>query len=283
VVNATFGNPNLKPEKSQNSQVGIVYQPGWLAGFNMSIDYYRIGIKGQVGTVTQQTEINFCFTGLTQYCSAIVTKPPGTPLTVAAAPVFAQVNSQSYNIASTVTDGFNIAADYQFGLDDWGVPGNFAFRNLATNVSKFITNSGLTGAIPLETAGTNDGAIPHWKILATQNYDASGKWSFNFTETWISDGVHNRSWIQCTSGCPLPTVNNPTINDNHVPAIWYLAVGGSYNLSDSWQVYARVDNVMNKNAPPDGGNTQNPNEDGVNTQLYDDIGRMYHIGVRANF
>jgi outer membrane receptor protein involved in Fe transport len=45
VQNNTQGNPALKPEKSINSELGIVYQPSWLPGFRVSVDYYRLGIK----------------------------------------------------------------------------------------------------------------------------------------------------------------------------------------------------------------------------------------------
>jgi len=114
-----------------------------------------------------------------------------------------------------------------------------------------------------------------------QTYDTD-KYELTLSETFISQGVQNKSWIQCTPGsCPTPTLQNPTVNDNHVPAIVYLNVGGSYNLDEHWKMYFQIDNVMNKNAPPYYANSQNPTDDGVNPALYDDIGRMFHFGVRV--
>src|SRR5262249_25476775 len=40
------GNPDLKPEIGQTYSVGVVLQPAFLPGFNMSIDYYQVSIKG---------------------------------------------------------------------------------------------------------------------------------------------------------------------------------------------------------------------------------------------
>ena len=283
-IGATYGNTALKPEKSINTQIGFVVQPSWFPGFSTSVDYYRIYISGQISTVPQTTSIANCYAGLTQYCSAIIT---GTGTTYSQAnPVWLQVNQTFFNVASTVTDGFNIESSYQFSLNDWDflpIPGNFTIRALATHVSKFITNPGLPGTFPIETAGTNDGAVPHWKVFGTQTYSADN-WQLTLSETWISQGVHNRSYVQCAAGsCPVPTLQNPTIDDNHVPGEWYLNVGGSYNLNDHWKVYAQIDNVTNKNPPIDPAvNAINPVSAGANGMLYDIIGRMYHLGVRIS-
>ena len=73
VIQGTLGNPLLKPERSLNTQVGFVMQPSWLQGWQFSLDYYRLYVAGEISTVPQQTNVNNCFAGLSQYCSAIVT------------------------------------------------------------------------------------------------------------------------------------------------------------------------------------------------------------------
>jgi outer membrane receptor protein involved in Fe transport len=80
----------------------------------------------------------------------------------------------------------------------------------------------------------------------------------------------------------VPTLNNPTINDNHVPGIIYFDLGGSYNVNDHWQIYTQIDNLLNKSPPPFYSNSQNPTNDGANPAIYDTIGRMFHVGVRVN-
>ncbi len=90
------------------------------------------------------------------------------------------------------------------------------------------------------------------------------------------------NWIQCAAGsCPVPTLANPTINDNHVPGIYYIDLGGSYNINDHWQLYTQIDNLLNKSPPADPSNSQNPTTP-ANPVLYDTIGRMFHVGVRIN-
>ena len=60
-------------------------------------------------------------------------------------------------------------------------------------------------------------------------------------------------------------------------------MGGSINLDDNWKVYGQVDNLLNKSPPPLYVNYQNPLNNGANPQLYDVIGRMFHVGIRTEF
>lgn len=284
VIQGTLGNPALKPERSLNTQVGFVMQPSWFQGWQFSLDYYRLYVAGEISTVPQQTNVNNCLiANLPQYCSAIITAQGTTPFTVP--PQWLQVNTQYFNVASVVTDGFNLETSYQFSLADWDfmpVPGGFTLRALATYVDKFITNPGTPGGIIVNTAGSNDGNTPHLKAFLVQTYNAD-KWEVTLTENWISQGRHNLNFIQCNPGsCPTPTLNNPTINDNHVPGIIYFDLGGSYNINDHWQLYTQIDNLLNKSPPPFYANSQNPTNDGANPALYDTIGRMFHVGVRIN-
>jgi outer membrane receptor protein involved in Fe transport len=276
VLNQQQGNTALKPEKSTNTQIGIVYAPSWLPGFRLSADYWRLAIKGEIGSLSNQQEVQLCALGNQAECSALLTAD-GSPPQVGR---ITTVVLEPFNLATVVTDGVDYEASYQFDVQDWNVPGDFVLRALATNITKFITNSGIPTTIPVESAGTNTGVTPHWKIFAQQTYNLD-RWSFTVDERWISPGVISGNFIQCTSGCPLPTANNPTINNNRMPGAFYVDVGGSLDFSQNWQVYFKVDNVANVDPPPAPPIAAAPNSDGSNPQLFDTIGRMFHIGIRV--
>jgi outer membrane receptor protein involved in Fe transport len=271
----TIGNPALKPEKSQTTELGIVFQPSWFPGFSSSIDYYRVAIKGQIGAFTAQQEIDTCAAsnGTSPVCASI--SPSLTnPL---------NVNVQSFNLASTVTDGFDLEAAYQFDLSQWDVGGNFSLRSLVNHTTKFISNSGIAGVPIVESAGVNVastaptplGNVPLWRTYTTEEW-SNDKMSFNLTERWFSDGVFNKSYIVCDPGtCPVTTIANPTTNYNHMIGAFYLDVGASYNVTDSVQVYGKVENITNP-VPA----TQNSAF--FNNYLYDGVGRMFRIGARFN-
>ena len=84
---------------------------------------------------------------------------------------------------------------------NWGLGGDITVRMLATNVMKFITNPGFIGGVITESAGTNSGNTPHWKLFFTQAYDTDA-WGFFVNERWFSEGVINRNWVACATCLP---------------------------------------------------------------------------------
>jgi outer membrane receptor protein involved in Fe transport len=283
------GNNDLKPERSINTQIGLVYTPDWLNGLSFSVDYYRYALSSAIGAVDYQTAINQCFAGLVSYCASIVTasgQPPGVD------PNWTLVKNQTFNLAGVVTDGFSYQATYDWALDTIGMDGDLNLRASATNVSKFISTPGLPGTIPIEAAGSNDlndinrntTSIPHWVIQAYQTYTFDDSsilkgTSITLAERFISQGQHDRAAIACIPGsCPVDTLQHQTINNNHVPGIIYFNLGVTHNVTDTLQAYVQIDNLLNKDPPPMFYNNYNTRP--VNWQLYDVFGRMINVGVR---
>jgi len=274
VQNPATANPLLKPEKGYTTELGAVYQPDWFPGFNSSVDYYRVSVRGLIGSVSTQAEMDLCFSGNALQCSFISRDSTGR---------VSRIVTPTINLASLVTDGVDYNLDYRFAMDDaidWGLGGDVTLKALATNVSKFITNSGIIGAVPVESAGTNSGSTPHWKVSLTEAYDAE-RWGIFLNQRWFSVGVANRAWIQCDPGsCPLPTVNNPTTNNDVMPAEIYADIGGHYNASDITQIYFKIDNMFNQNPANAVAWSNSPQGPLTNPALYDTLGRFYHVGVR---
>jgi outer membrane receptor protein involved in Fe transport len=289
------GNTFLKPEKAQTTQVGIVWQPDFIPGFQASVDYYRIGVKGVIQALGLQQVMLQCNTGFLEYCGQdAITTANGVDINVdpnggrqGTPNEIVSVHSKAFNAASLVVEGFDLEASYQFDLEDYDIPGRFTVRSLAGNISKFISDSGIPGTqrnVELagqvsgggnsQTYNQSGGNTLTWKLQQTQSYQ-NDVWGITLTERWYAGGrFTNKNTIVCAPGtCPAPTVQSPTINFNKVSSILYLDVGLNWNVSESTQLYTKVDNLTNIR-PPDTG-AQNPN----NT-LYDVIGRMYRVGVR---
>jgi outer membrane receptor protein involved in Fe transport len=270
VIQNVVGNPNLKPEVAKNTTVGAVLNnPRWLPGFSVSVDYFNIIVNGVVSSLSAQQEVNFCFSGLTQFCSAFNFAPAtGTPY----------VNVQVFNLASYKTNGFDIESSYRFDLPS--VPGHFALRALATNTHKFVTNPGIPGAIAIDSAGQNSGATPKWKVLAIQSWD-SDHLSLSVQERWFSDGTFGNQYVTCNAGnCPVSTVNNPTIDYNHMKGATYIDVSGAYKMDKGLVAYFKIDNLLNRDPTP---SPQTNTGLDANPALYDLMGRFYHVGLRYSF
>jgi outer membrane receptor protein involved in Fe transport len=277
ILQNTIGNTALRPEVARNTEAGIVLsRPRFLPGFSASFDYYRIRVNGVISTLGAQQEVNLCQAGVAELCSAFnLTPASGLPF----------VNIQAFNLASIFTDGFDIEASYRMGLAGVGVPGNFTIRALATNVKNFITNPGIPGTVPSQTAGANSGNTPSWKLLGVETYD-NDRFSFTLQQRWFSDGVYGTQYVVCgNGGCPVgrsavDNSNFPTIDRNDMRGAFYLDVSGSYNLTGKLNAYFKIDNLLDRDPTP---SPQTNTGIDVNQALYDTLGRLYRFGIRYNF
>ena len=282
ILQITLGNPNLKPEIARNTEIGVVLsRPDWLPGFNLSVDYYHIKVKGVVSSLSAAQQTQFCAQGqanndpsLLTYCSTFNLFPPGGGTGF--------VNVQVFNLASIKTSGFDIESSYQTSLSGVGLPGRLTLRALATNVRHFITDPGIKGTVPIDSAGQNSGATPKWKLLGIQAWDGD-RVSFNVQERWFSDGHiggTTTQYIQCTASCPVSTSQFPTVDNAFMKGAFYLDVGGSYKVTDRVTAYFKIDNLFDRD--PTASPQTNTGID-VNPALYDLLGRFYRVGVRFSF
>ena len=270
VQERTVGNTGLRPEIARNNTFGIVLsQPKWAPGFSISADYFDIEVKGVISALTIQQEVDLCVAGNQEICQAMVLNSPGNNY----------VTVQNFNLASLKVKGFDLETAYRTGLERFALPGRFTFRALATRNLHYITESGVVGTIAVDSAGSNMGNTPKWKVLAQQTWE-NDKLSFTLTERWFSDGTYRNDFIECQTNCPMSTLIHPTIYDNKMKGAAYLDIGASYNLSKQLQAYFKIDNVTDR--APEAAPQTNASY-GINPALYDVVGRTYRVGLRYGF
>lgn len=265
-IQSVVGNPNLKPEIGRSTELGAVLAGApWLPGLGVSVDYYKIKVNGVVSSLGAAQIVNFCYRNIIpETCGTYNLNNQNGPN---------YINVQPFNLASIKTNGFDIEASYRW-QHPMALPGTFTVRALATHVIHFITDTGLPGTVPVDSAGANTGVTPKWKLLAIQNY-ANDRFSFNVQERWFSDGTIGNQYIVCQANCPISTPSAPTIDNNFMPGAFYLDLGASVNLTREITAYANVDNVFD-HAPARSPFYANP-------ALYDIVGRLYRAGVRFSF
>jgi outer membrane receptor protein involved in Fe transport len=266
VIQNAIGNTALKPEIARNTTAGITLaNPGWAPGLNLSFDWYKIKVDEVISSLAATDIVQLCFQNvLPETCSAF-------NLSNTAGPNF--INVQAFNLASIRTEGFDIEASYRWARP-LGLPGNLTLRALATHVINNITDTGLPGTIPVDNAGNNLGATPHWKWLAVQTWDA-GRFSLLVQERWFSSGTIGNQYVVCQTGCPASTAARPTIDNAYMPGSFYLDVGATFDVVKDVTLYGKVDNLLDRD-PARSTIFNNP-------ALYDQIGRVYRAGVRFKF
>jgi outer membrane receptor protein involved in Fe transport len=93
--------------------------------------------------------------------------------------------------------------------------------------------------------------------------------------------VYNTSYVQCTSGCPTSSTDHFTIDNNQVDGAFYMDASVSYKVTENVEAFLTIENLANKAPPPvPPGTGIGAAPIGVNTTLYDVLGRTFRGGVR---
>ncbi|MHB1207948.1 MAG: TonB-dependent receptor domain-containing protein, partial [Rhodospirillaceae bacterium] len=271
-ITLTSGNPNLVPEKADSTGIGVIVQPRFFPGFSASVDYYNIDIAQAITSVAGATILNNCFAGNTVLCAQVIRDSTGAITRILVQPV---------NLLSQTARGVDFEASYRTPLSaiasDWD--GDIALRFLATHYLKNFSSNGVN--VPTDSAGQNTiGGPPSWRYLATATY-SEGPMRVSLTARAISAGVYNTSYVQCTSGCPVSSTDHFTIDNNQVEGAFYMDAAFNYKVTDNVETFLTIENLMNKNPPPvPPGTGIGAAPIGVNTTLYDVLGRTFRGGVR---
>lgn len=283
----TVGNPNLKPEQSNAYGIGMVLQPTFLPSFSASVDFWNLNISEAIGTLTAQQIINNCYLGNGQQCAAI-SFGDGQHIN--------EVNVQPFNLVNQIVRGIDYEASYGLRLHDlvasW--PGGVDFRVLATNFKKDYSSNGINA--PVDYVGQNNGSsstgnAPRWRYSSVIAY-SNDPLSVSLTARGLSAGTYNNTYVQCTSNCPVSTVLNTTVSDNHLPGALYFDLSVDFKVlhraadgGADFDVYLNVRNLTNKDpailANTPGGYSYSL--ESANGYLYDTLGRIFRTGFRVKF
>ncbi len=294
------GNLNLRPEKADTWDLGVVYQPSFLPGFGLSVDYYDIKIKGAIGSLSAQQIVDRCFEGNDDLCRQIAlatqdnvaapTFPYGQGWDRATGPNAIPnlgdiwVYTSNFNYVAERTRGVDVEVSYQTPLNRIAasLPGRLSLRGLATRFIERRSDNGTQP--PNNSVGQNSGALPTWKYRVTANY-AVDDFTVQLTGRGFSAGVYSNTYIECTTGCPASTALNRTISDNSLPGAFYvdayLARKVKVGTADT-EFFVQIGNLFNRDPGLVGSgpsDTSSP-DPGTNRSLYDFLGRTFRVGLR---
>jgi outer membrane receptor protein involved in Fe transport len=265
------GNPALTEETANSYTVGLIWEPNFehplLANLSASIDYYNIELEDAVGTVSATIMLQQCF-------NANGTSNPTYSNTNTFCTLFAR-NPLNGNINTSSSNNQNLAAAVTSGVDfqvDWAIDlagGTLDAGIVGTWLEKF--NQQLLPGNPFQQlAGTisNTGALgsavavaqPEWKWMFSTNY-RMGPWRVGARWQHIAE-MSNR--------------NAPA---DKIPAIGYLDLLGSWDVTDNLTLRFNVNNVLDEQPPTYLPSLQANTDPGT----YDVLGRRYTIGLTARY
>ena len=253
-VNFATGNPNLKPERARTITFGGVYQPGWLRGFQASVDYYRIKLKDAITTLAEQRVVDECAMGNQVQCDNITVLPSGS----------LSILRPNLNLAEQTVAGI----DFEIGYKTEFAGGNLNLRLIGNHATQ---NNSQTPGSPIREA-LGETITPKWSGVFQVN------WSNEAFSLFVQERFISASTLDATR------IEGVDINDNTTPAVFYTNVTGTYNLhigGRKQQIYLSIANLFDR-APPLSPPPVTTFATAASS-AYDPIGRYITAGLRMSF
>ncbi|MBN8830515.1 MAG: TonB-dependent receptor [Sphingomonadales bacterium] len=279
----------LTPEKADTTTLGAVFQPSFVPGLRMSLDWYQIRIKDAVTILSAQRIVDFC-QGFQLFCNRITYGAAGpSDITF--------IDARQVNLAKLDVRGFDIELDYRLRLSDIkaGWAGTLNLRVLGNNQYDFISQAN-PSVPPRDYAGQSGPVLdagdfnpaPKWIWNSFLTYDTG---RFNATLSWrrIGKGIYNVERTGPEDPGYDPTKLN-SINTNRVDGASYFGVAMSYQIPlgtsemQHVELFATVDNLFDRKPPvaPGGGGGGGSNYP-TNPVYFDTFGSRWRTGIRVRY
>ncbi|HWK36362.1 TonB-dependent receptor domain-containing protein, partial [Sphingomonas sp.] len=226
-VVTTGGNPNLQPETSNSLTLGVVLQPKFLPGFDLTVDYWDIDIKDVITQFSYATLLRLCVDAPTidnPYCGRIVRDP------VAHNPT--SVESNQLNAARLYARGIDFGAAYRHRLGAGQLNLSFKGTYLLDKVTE--TTPGIDSGNVIADGGWQDARFRGTLMTAYR----LNKVNVALDTRFISATTYD-----------LNTDSDESYPDNHVPARVYNDLSVQVDVAKNYQFGLGVKNIFNVMPP----------------------------------
>jgi iron complex outermembrane recepter protein len=275
------GNPDLQPETADTLSFGLAFQPQFLPGLRLQVDYFDIKIEDAIQNPNADFSLLLCaLNGDPSTCSRIQRDPDGSLWESNAGFIVDTFE----NIGEISTSGIDFDVSYQVEIGNAGRLG-FDFVGTLVRSLEFTPQTGVTydcaglyGSVCLVPA-------PEWrhKLDATWRTPWSGvdvtlSWRyFDAVQRDAEDSNEFLSFLGTATGV-LPT-------DSELGSRSYIDLTGSITLADKYMLRVGVNNLFDKDPPLNGSDSCPTGPCNGNTwpQMYDTLGRQVFALVTIDF
>ena len=285
VNTTTGGSLDLGPEKSNSWTLGVVFQPSFVPGLALTVDYYNIKITDAITTPTPDDVIGACFDNLTAASATnpactVIRRDPSTGGLYGLAANAPGLFQPLSNLGRIKTDGIDVSINYSkdVGFANWSLiaNGNWTnsnkFQATPTSINRecvglYSVNCGLNGSIQPEF---------QWSVRNTLSFgmaDVSLLWRY-------IDGVRYED-----GDAFVGELNGKQVDFNSIPAEHYFDLTTRFHASDEITLTLTVQNLFD-NQPKVVGNSIGStsfNSGNVYPSTYDALGRRYAVSAKFRF
>jgi len=250
------GNPNLKPEKANQWQVGFVLEP--VRGFSIGIDYFDIDLKDLfVNGITQSTILN----DLATYGNLVTRAAPDAQFPNLPGRII-NIDQRFINIGENRLKGFDVDMRARLPQTAWGrvslgLQGTYYSKN---DVQQ--PDGSFAGFVANAYAAAATGITPRWKHYATATWDY-GPWTATLAQSYQASYIDN----QTNADGDLRRVGSLSLWD----------LQGSYTGFKNWTLTLGVKNLFDTNPPF--SNQINTFQAGFDPSYYDARARFVYASI----
>ena len=262
----TFGgNPQLKPEKSEQTTIGFVFEP--IAGTSLGIDWYHLDLKDLVtngvpiATILDPTLIDTYSGFITRQAACPPSQfVPGAPCQITA------IDQRFVNLGETRITGIDVDGRVTFPAQSWGrirfnINGSYYIKYEAEQ-----PDGSFAGFVSNAYQAVATGITPRWKHYAQLTWDY-GPWATTLGQTFQ------------TSYIDVQTDPNGDLRRVGSMSLWDLQV--NYSGFKNWNIAVGAKNLFDTNPPVTNSNLTF--QSGYDPSYYDPRARFVYARLTYAF
>jgi iron complex outermembrane recepter protein len=302
--NTTGGNVNVKPETSDSYTIGTVLTPSFAPGLSLTVDYYRIKVKGAITSPTPGDVIGKCFGTALSAISATSATNPACIAAIRRNPVTGGLDgdpantlgliTQLTNAGQLKTSGIDLSLNYRrdigFAKLALSFTGNYTFE------SKFRSDVLDPNAVDRDCTGfysTNCGSLQpkfQWTQRTTLTFgdvDLSVLW--RHIDKMIQEPLDVTDGNGAAFSGTLPAgggvLGGTTVDFRKIKAYDYIDLAARFGITSKIDITLGVNNLFNRKPPVVGSNVGPTSFNSGNTypSTYDALGRSFAASAKVRF
>jgi outer membrane receptor protein involved in Fe transport len=260
------GNPDLEPEESDTTTIGVILQPRFAPKLALSIDYFDIDIQDTISTFGPSNTLSACYVNADPDACSRIRRNPGTGQLWLGD---GHVVDTNINIGSLQTSGYDMNLTYA-GLEI-GRFGELNFNVTATYIDELITEPG-PGLEPYDCVGlfADDCLGPTPELRTHSRIGWESPWNVDVALTWrYVDSVEEFRGDSGDLDFELDSEN-------------YFDLSANWQVTEKASVLLGINNILDED-PSLNSNVGTTGNGNTYPQAYDALGRFIFLRGKIGF
>jgi len=260
------GSTELDPEEAETLTLGAIWQPGFVPGLSVSVDYYEIEITEAIQGIEEVTTLTQCLeTGDALFCDQ-VNRGLNDTLWLGQASPTNGISAQKTNIGFLRVEGVDVEINYNFDVGDMGTVN---ISNIAGFVLAFEQEE-YPGAGIIDCDGTYGGPCQ------VPTPDLKNRFQATWATPWNVNA--NIIWRHVAG-----TTQEFTDSPNDLDDVNYFDIAATWAVTDNATLRFGINNVLDEDPPFVAQGVTDRENGNTYPGIYDPLGQYWFLGGTLQF